>query len=121
MSLLRTIAATLLAVTIFAPLSLRADKRPPWVKVKGDGKASTLPDKAAFWVGVTTLGPTAADALRANTTEMNQTLHAIEKLGIPKKDVRTSNLWVSPTYSRPTKEGAKEQITGYKAPELDPR
>ena len=73
-----------------------------------------MPDQAELSAGVVTQGPTAADALAANSRAMNAVFDALKKAGIAEKSIQTSNFSVSPQYT-PYKPNATEppRIVGY--------
>lgn len=70
--------------------------------VSADGRSTRLPDLALFSAGVTTQGKTAAEALTANSSDMNRVIAALKKAGIADKDIQTSNLSINPVYGQPT-------------------
>jgi uncharacterized protein YggE len=82
----------------------RADddkKDAPTISVSGSGTISATPDIAEIQVGVRTQAATAREALASNNQAMNM-LHAILKeRGVAVKDVRTTQIQVSPQYSEP--------------------
>lgn len=53
-------------------------------------------DVVIFTAGVTTTGVTAEEALRANAVQMQAVLAAARKLGIPDKDIQTSQVSITP-------------------------
>jgi uncharacterized protein YggE len=70
--------------------------------VSADGRSTRTPDLALFSAGVTTQGKTAAEALSANSADMNKVIAALKKAGIADKDIQTSNLSINPVYGQPT-------------------
>jgi uncharacterized protein YggE len=64
----------------------------------GQGTAKAAPDQAQFSTGVVTQGSTAALALAANSRAMNAVFATLKRLGIPDKDIQTSNFSLSPQY-----------------------
>ena len=70
--------------------------------VNADGLSTRAPDLALFSAGVTTQGKTAAEALTANSADMNKVIAALKKAGIADKDIQTSNLSLNPVYGQPT-------------------
>lgn len=83
------------------------------IAMSGHGEVRAAPDTAMLSAGVSTQAPTAAAALAANTTRMQAVMAAIKKLGIPDKDIRTSNFSVSPQYAN--SPGEAPRISGYQA------
>jgi hypothetical protein len=66
--------------------------------VSGQGVAKAAPDQAQFSTGVVAQGTIAAQALAANSRAMNAVFATLKKLGIPDKDIQTSNFSLSPQY-----------------------
>ena len=69
------------------------------ITVTGTGTVQTTPDQAAFTLGVQSEGPTARDALAANSERMRRVLAALFAAGVAKKDVQTQDVSLSQTYS----------------------
>ncbi len=69
------------------------------ITMNGHGEARAAPDMAQVNAGVTTSAATAAAALAANTARMQAVLAALEKLGVPEKNIQTTNFFVSPQYA----------------------
>ncbi len=106
----RYFAAVLLLVSAAAAPALAADAHT--ISMSGHGEARATPDMVTITAGVTTSASTAAAALSANTVRMNQVFAALEKMGVPQKDIQTTNFSVSPQYSNPqSNEGPR--LTGY--------
>ena len=63
----------------------------PMISVSGHGEAKGTPDEAQMSAGVVSEGRTAADALAANARAMNQVFATLKRLGIPDKNIQTSN------------------------------
>jgi len=74
---------------------------PATLSVTGTGIVSATPDMATVTSGVTTQGPTAGEALAANSKAMADLLAALTAAGIADKDVQTSNFSVNPNYIYP--------------------
>lgn len=96
----------------FAPLAAQADPAPRTITVSGEGTAAGAPDRAMLSAGVTTLAPTAAQALAANARKMTGVFDALKKLGVPDKAIQTSNFSVQPQYANTT-GNEPARITGY--------
>ncbi|QZH74318.1 MAG: SIMPL domain-containing protein [Erythrobacter sp.] len=56
------------------------------------------PDIANLSAGVTTLAPTAVEAMRQNAQAMNRVVDRIEALGIDEDDIQTSGVNLNPEY-----------------------
>jgi uncharacterized protein len=69
------------------------------ITVSGTGTLQTVPDQAEFTFGVQSEGPTARDALAANSKRMRRVLAALFAAGVAKKDVQTQDVSLSKTYS----------------------
>jgi hypothetical protein len=80
------------------------------ITVTGNGTVNTVPDRATFTFGVHTESTTAAAALGANGALMTKVIDAIEKAGVAKADIQTSQISLSPVQSSDGK-----RITGYAA------
>ena len=90
------------------------------LSISADGRVTRAPDLAMFSAGVTTQGKTAAEALAANSADMNRVIAALRKAGIADKDIQTSNLNLNPVYGQPVvgPNGVMTQeprIIGYQA------
>jgi uncharacterized protein YggE len=82
------------------------------ITMSGTGTVKGPPDMAEITAGVTSQAPTAAAALAANTAAMNRVFAALEKQGIARRNIQTSNFSVSPNYaSRVPNE--QPRLTGY--------
>lgn len=84
------------------------------IVINGEGEVSAKPDSARLSAGVLSQAPTAAAALTANTTAMNQVFAALRAAGIPDNKIQTSNFSVQPQYA-PYREGnpQPQRIVGY--------
>ena len=106
-------ALALLALIICVPPAAAQAQAPRVITMGGHGEMRATPDTAMLSAGVSTEGATAAAALSANNSRMQAVIAAIKKLGVPDKDVRTSNFSVSPQYANPNNETPR--VTGYQA------
>ncbi|HET7085908.1 MAG TPA: SIMPL domain-containing protein [Rhizomicrobium sp.] len=95
-----------LAAALTAP-ALAAD--PHTISMTGHGEVRGTPDTAQITAGVTTNAPTAAQALSANSAQMRAVFTALGKLGVPEKNIQTTNFFVSPQYAN----GDSRRLTGY--------
>jgi len=68
------------------------------ITVTGTGTVQTTPDQAEFTLGVQSEGPTAREALAANSEEMRRVLAALFAAGVAKGDVQTQTVSVSKSY-----------------------
>lgn len=82
--------------------------------VSGNGKVTTLPDEATIQVGVENDGATAAEALDANSKDMQKVLDRLKAEGIADEAIETSNVVVYPNRYYDQASG-QEKTTGYRA------
>ncbi len=97
---------------LLAVLSPALAAAPRTLSMSGHGEVQAAPDQAQVTAGVTTAAPTAAAALSANTARMKTVFAALEKMGVPERNIQTVNFSVSPQYTN----GADNQpprLTGY--------
>jgi uncharacterized protein YggE len=87
-----------------------ADQPGHTITVNGNGKASTVPDRATFTFGVSTKRKAAADASEANNRDMRQLIEALHAAGVPEDDIQTSQISLYPDYSESSSE-----VVGYEA------
>lgn len=104
-----------LALVLCTPQLAAAQNAPPprIITMSGHGEARAVPDTAMLSAGVSAQAPTAAAALSANTTRMQGVMAALKKLGVPEKDIQTSNFSISPQYA--SGNGQAPRVTGYQA------
>jgi uncharacterized protein len=82
--------------------------------VSGTGKVTTPPDEATIQVSVENEGETAAEALSANSTDMQKVLDRLQAEGIADDALETANVVVYPNrYYDP--QAGQEKTTGYRA------
>jgi hypothetical protein len=86
-----------------------AEKSIGGITVTGVGTTTSVPDEAAFTIGVQTEGPAAREALAANSEQMRRVIAAVRSAGVAKSDVKTQDVSVSASYAD---EG---RIDGYSA------
>lgn len=82
--------------------------------VSGTGKVTTLPDEATIQAGVENDGATAAEALDANSRDMQAVLDRLKTEGIADHSVETTNVVVYPNRHYDPQTG-QEKTTGYRA------
>jgi uncharacterized protein YggE len=80
------------------------------ITVTGNGTVDATPDRASFNFGVTTQGPTAADALSRNAAQARAIIDALKRAGTDSSDIQTTQVSLWPQTSS---DGT--QITGYQA------
>jgi uncharacterized protein YggE len=91
-----------------------AAEPPRTITVEGHGEAGGAPDQAVIAAGVTTQAKTAAAAMAANASAMNDVFAALKRLGIADKNIRTSNYSVSPQYAAYNSTDG-QRVIGYQA------
>ncbi len=93
------------------PISVSTSSVSRELSVVGEGKVEVIPDTAVVEVGVTVNNAdTAQQAQNQLTNTNNQIIQALTKLGIAKKDLKTTNISVYPNYSY---DGSVSDIIGY--------
>jgi uncharacterized protein len=65
------------------------------ITVSGTGTVQAVPDQAEFTLGVQSQGPTALEALAANSERMRRVLAALDAAGVARGDVQTQDVSVS--------------------------
>jgi len=82
--------------------------------VSGVGEAARKPDMATLSIGVESEGATAAEALRRNSAQMDQTIKALREAGVAEKDLQTAQISVGARYDY-SQDGKPPRIIGYQA------
>ena len=106
----RLLLGLALAIAVVATPALAADPRT--IAMTGHGEMRVAPDMAQVTAGVSTMAPTAAQALSANSSHMKAVFATLTKLGIPERNIQTSNFFVSPQYSNGD-NNTPRRLTGY--------
>lgn len=116
--------ALTLAVTLALAAPLSAQPVPerssepvvPVLSVQGSGSSRVDPDEATVRLGVLAQAPTAQAVMQQVNQTANAILAAVRKLGVPDKDIQTSELNLSPVYAQNAPErGGEPRISGYQA------
>ena len=68
------------------------------ITVTGTGTVQSVPDQAQFSLGVDSTGPTAREALAANSERMRRVLAALFAAGVAKGEVQTQDVSISRSY-----------------------
>jgi len=108
-------AWTALCLLVAASAQAAPDQwAPRTLTVAGQGIVKAAPDQANFSTGVVTQGANASQALGANTRAMNALFETLKRLGVPDKNIQTSDLSLSPQYQT-CKPGVvcPQRIVGY--------
>jgi len=74
------------------------------LSLSSEGRSRRVPDLASFNVGVVTTGTTAAEALAANSRQMDAVIAALKRAGIADRDIQTSAVSLQPRYSNPDRD-----------------
>lgn len=72
------------------------------------------PDVATISAGVETNAPTASEALRQNSAEMQRVVDLVKKLGIEPRDIQTARISLNPQYDYDGQSG-RAVFRGYQA------
>lgn len=83
------------------------------LNLTADGEVKVTPDMATISMGVQTDAPTAAQALAANAEQMGRVVASLKRAGLADRDIRTSQLNVSPQYVY--EQNKPPRLTGYQA------
>ena len=116
MSQTAMVALLLASVSGFASAQPAPPPHPHILSVSGEGEVRAVPDQAQLSAGVVTQGKTAAAALAANSTAMNNVFAALKKRGVPEKSITTSNFSINPQYPPYRQDAPQEdrtRIIGY--------
>lgn len=110
------------ALALAAPLSAQPQERTaaepvvPVLSVQGSGSSRVDPDEATVRLGVLAQAPTAQAAMKQVNQVANAILAAVRGLGVPEKEIQTSELNLSPVYAQvPPERGGEPRISGYQA------
>jgi uncharacterized protein YggE len=110
-----TVAATILAGTLFIAPALAQVAPPATISVTGEATVSVAPDLAQIDGGVTSEAKTAREASDANNAAMGKVLLALKGAGIEEKDFQTSRLSLQPQSAPNPSRPGPSAIVGYRA------
>lgn len=114
--------ASILVLTIIAlfsikifdisyPLSVSTTSKSSELAVVGEGKIEVISDSASIQAGISIINASSvSDAQKTINETNNRIIDAVEKIGIKKSDIKTSNYSINPAYSL---EGGKNNTSGY--------
>lgn len=101
-SVARTLPLAILAAAIATPAFAGVDVTPsaanPVVELSITETVLGAPDTATFSTGVTSKAPTAQEALRMNSAEMDKVIGQIVAQGIKREDIQTSGISLNAEY-----------------------
>ena len=106
-------ASLLLGMAALMPAKAQTTATTPILQVSATAEVRVTPDAAMVSAGVTSMAPSARDAMSDNSRQMNAVIDALRKAGIDAKDIQTSGLNLNPQYRY--KENEPPVITGYQA------
>jgi len=101
-----------LGLALVVLLATPAWADPRTISTSGHGEVRAVPDMAEVRAGVTITAATAAQALAANSSRMQSVFAALRKMGVPEKNIQTTNFYVSPQYTNGENNTAR-RLTGY--------
>ena len=107
-------AQTLPVAAQTAPAPVPAALQEASLTVTGTGEVAVAPDMARISLGVLAQAPTAAEAVRAMSADMEKVLASLTAAGVSQDDIQTSGLRVDvqQTYDEATQSS---RVTGYTA------
>ncbi|MDP2129435.1 MAG: SIMPL domain-containing protein [Erythrobacter sp.] len=95
-----------------AEIAISADG--PVVELNVFESVSVAPDIATIGAGVTSEAPTATEALRQNSAEMQKVIARIKALGVADKDIQTTGINLNAMYDY-NQEARRQVFRGYQA------
>jgi len=101
-----------LGLAVMVLLASPAWADPRTISTSGHGEVRAVPDMAEVRAGVTITAPTAAQALAADSSRMQSVFAALRKMGVPEKNIQTTNFYISPQYTN-GENNAPRRLTGY--------
>ncbi|MDQ2987010.1 MAG: SIMPL domain-containing protein [Armatimonadota bacterium] len=114
-SMMNTILAAALAFGVSTMANAQSDKpETPSIVVTGNGVVRADPDVALVRLGVSSRARTAKDAQAQTNAAIAKFYTALDRLGIERKDIQTSQLTLNAFYNNP-ELGDRPQIAGYEA------
>jgi uncharacterized protein YggE len=115
MSFIKSVLGVLLVLGVAGMSSAQDEKREPnSIFVTGNGVVRADPDVAYVRLGVSSRARTAKEAQAQTNAAIAKLYAALDRLGIDRKDVQTSQLTLQAFYDNP-KPGERPQIAGYEA------
>jgi uncharacterized protein YggE len=111
-----TIFAAILAFAAAAGAGAQpaqAGQPAPYIRVSGEATAIVDADLAILSLGITQQAKTTLAAREAVTAAADKAIAAVAKLGVDRKDIRTSGFSITPVYDE--RAGKQNQIVGYRA------
>lgn len=98
-------------LNIRVPVSVTTSAQSGELAVVGEGKVDIVPDIAYVDLGINVNGVTSVQEAQNKVDSVNNAvLAAVQKLGISKGDIKTTNYSINPNY---VYTGGRDQINGY--------
>ncbi len=109
-----TLFALLAIPPAFADETKMNAQMPRTISMTGHGEVRAVPDTAMISLGVSSYAKTAREALTENTKAMGALMSVLEKAGIEKRDITTSNFNIGPRYENTSNDGSTPpKVGGY--------
>ncbi|HEX8217369.1 MAG TPA: SIMPL domain-containing protein [Allosphingosinicella sp.] len=119
LALLAAFAVPAAAQPVSAPAVAQLGPNSALLSLTAEGRSQRVPDLAMFTAGVVTQGRTAAEALSANSRQMEAVIAALRRAGVAERDIQTAAISLQPRYSNPDREAmirAREMREPYVPP-----
>jgi len=113
-ALLAAASAFAIPAHSLAAAEIEIDAIGPVVELSVFESVSVAPDIATIGAGVTTEAPTATEALRQNSAEMQKVIARIKALGVAEKDIQTTGINLNAQYDY-NQETQRQVFRGYQA------
>ena len=97
-----------------AAAEVQIQAQAPVVELTVSETVNSTPDVAQVGAGVTTRAPSAKEAVRLNAAAMQKVVDRLKALGIPAKDIQTSNFNLNAQFNYPP-GGGSPTFNGYEA------
>jgi uncharacterized protein YggE len=105
-----------LALIFLASISALAQQKPlerPWISVDGEAEIYVKPDRMTFAFGIDSVDKNVMTARSMNEDRAKKVFEAINKFGVPAKDIQTSYLSIEEEYTQVAYNSAR-QFVGYR-------
>jgi len=79
------------------------------ITIEATGKSYATPDVALVSLGIEAKGKTAGDAVKEGAKVMNSVSDELVKMGVEKKDIKTTSYYLNPNYNYTQAEGSKQE------------
>lgn len=107
-------SALTLPATALSAAEIEIEAGGPVVELNVFETVQVSPDVATIGAGVTTEAPTATEALRQNSAEMEKVIARIKALGVAAKDIQTTGINLNAMYDY-NQESQRQVFRGYQA------